>query len=146
MKQILIFACILCGLVCSAKGIKIKYKTEIRPYSVIIERVEDIDDHTYILGKIKQQEGFSYNVSFEECFVILPDSSEKTEGILYEWNENKNVGALVKNISDNSEEKFILEFPKGVLPENGGFSLYLGTILNKNKTPLLLEGITKRKK
>lgn len=146
MKQILFILFLCYGLLLSANEIKINSKTEIRPYTIKIEKIEYHGNNAFVYGKVKQQERFSYSISFEECLIVSSEIPQGVKGELIKWNDDKNVTTKIKTISDKSEEKFILEFPLEAIPTTGYFSLKIGTALNKNKTPLIIEKLTIQKK
>lgn len=141
MKKILVILFLFCGLLLSAKGYKVKSKTQIKPFTIKIEKVEYKNNQALVIGNVKQQERFSYSISFEDCNVTTGGESNKTEGKLLDWNGEKKVGSMIKTISDEKEEKFILAFPETAIPKSGSFTLRMGTILNSAKTPIIIEGL-----
>lgn len=131
----------------NAKGIKIDCKTVIKPYTIKIEKTETIGDQQYVYGKIKQQERFSYSISFEDCYVTSDNNSTSvTQGELIKWNDDKKVGNKIKTISDEEDEEFILAFPAGTIPDSGKFNLKLGNIQDRQKTDIVIYDLELKKK
>lgn len=146
MKYIFLLLSLCCCLIVSAKGIKINIKTEIKPYIIKIEKVENLDGKTLVYGTIKQQNRFSYSIEFGDCAVITPSNIDGIQGNLVGWNDDKKVPFTMKPISDQKEESFVLAFPEGTIPETGNFSLRIGTAQNKDKTELVIPNLTLQKK
>lgn len=142
MKQIFLLLFICSTLFVSAKGFKINVKTEIKPYTIKIEKVENIDGKTLVYGKIKQQNRFSYSVEFRDCAIITSSNTVGVQGSLVGWNNDKKIPFTMKTISDQKEESFILAFPEGTIPETGNFNLKIGTAQNKNKTELIIPNLS----
>ena len=146
MKYILLLLFICSTLFLSAKGFKINIKTEIKPYTIKIEKVEDLNGKTLVYGKIKQRERFSYSVEFGDCAIITSPNVNGTQGNLVEWNDDKKIPFTLKPISDQKEESFVLAFPEGSIPQVGTFNLKIGTVQNKNRTELVISNLTLKKK
>ena len=146
MKHILLLFFICSSILLSAKGFKINIKTVIKPYSIKIEKVENLGGKTLVYGEIKQQERFSYSVEFADCAVITSSNANGIAGELIEWNNNKKIPFTMKPISDKKEESFVLAFPEGSIPETGKFDLKIGTTQNKNRTELIIQNLTLQKK
>lgn len=148
MKQVLlllfIFLCSTFSL--SAKGFKINVKTEIKPYTIKIEKVENADGKMLVYCKIKQQARFSYSVEFGDCAVITGSNTNGVQGSLYGWNDDKKIPFTIKPISDQKEESFVLAFPEGTIPQTGNFNLKIGTAQNRNRTELIIQNLTLQKK
>ena len=146
MKQIFLLLFICCSLSLSAKGVKINVKTEIKPYTIKIEKVETVNGKTLVYGEILQQKRFSYSVEFGDCAVITSSNPNGVQGNLVGWNEDKKIPFTMKTINDKKEEKFILSFPEGTIPQAGSFSLKIGTAQNKDKTELIIPNLSLQKK
>lgn len=141
MKKLSTLLIVLFCSLMTSQAIKINSKTEIKPYSLKIEKIEFVGDKSLIYGKVRQQERFSYSISFEDCLIISSENPNGVQGRLVEWNDNKKFNGLERPISDSHEDKFVLEFPKDAVPVNESFSLRIGTTLNKQKTPLIIENL-----
>lgn len=145
-RNLIIAICLCVSLLAFAKGIKLNYKAQVKPYNVKIEKVEFKSGKALLYGKIKQQNRFSYSVDFSDCYLTAPSRSSAVKGELVEWNDNKKITNFTKTISDQNNEEFIISFPAADFPESGQMDLHLGTILDRNKTPLLIEAIPLHKK
>ena len=147
MKNLsLLFLCLCISLSGSAKGIKINSKSEIKPYIIKIEKVENVGDKTLLFGKIRQFKRFSYSVDFGECKIITSSNPSGIDGSLTKWNDDKKIPFQVKPISDMKDESFIISFPYGSFPEEGDFDLQIGTAQNKDKTKLIIPKLSLQKK
>ena len=146
MKKLSTLLIVLFCTLMTSQAIKINSKTEIKPYYFKIEKIEYVGDKSFIYGKVKQQERFSYSISFEDCLIISSENPNGVQGRLVEWNDNKKFNGPERPISDSHEEKFVLEFPKDAVPVNESFSLRIGTMLNKQKTPLIIENLSIQRK
>lgn len=147
MKHILFLLVFICSaLSLSAKVFKINVKTEIRPYTIKIEKVGTFSGKVLVFGKIKQRERFSYSVEFGDCAIITSSNTDGVQGELVEWNEDKKIPFTMKPISDKKEETFVLSFPDGSIPLTGKFDLKIGTAQNKNRTELIIPNLSLQKK
>ena len=146
MRHILLLLFICSSLLLSAKGFKINVKTEIKPYTIKIEKVENANGKTLVYGEILQQKRFSYSVEFGDCAIITSSNTDGIRGELIGWNDDKKIPFTMKTISDKKEESFILAFPEGSIPETGNFSLKIGTAQNRDRTELIISDLTLQKK
>ena len=147
MKHLsLLFLCLCIALSGFAKGIKINNKSEIKPYIIKIEKVENVGDQTLVTGKIRQLKRFSYSVDFGDCKIITPSNPDGVVGSLCKWNDDKKIPFQIKPISDLKNESFTIAFPYGSIPEEGDFDLQIGTSQNRDKTKLIIPNLTLQKK
>lgn len=144
MRKLILFLTITISLFLSAKDYNIKYKSFFKPFNIKIEKIEIQPSAVIVFGKIKQMNRFSYSIDFENCYIL--NNGEKIYGQLIEWNNNPVQNKTMYPISDEREESFILSFPGECIPQEGTFDLKLGTIQNKDKSDLILTGLTIEKK
>lgn len=145
MKYILSIILALVVITASGQKVKIKYKTELHPYKFKIEKAEVKDGNTIFYFKVQQKERFSYNISFDECILSTNNSSSEIRGALNTWNEDKRVNDFPKPISDQKEEAFTISFPGKDILGASQFTIKLGTIQNKNKTPIIFDNVKIKK-
>lgn len=146
IKHILLLLLVCNSLVVYGKSFNINFKMEIKPYTIKIEKVENVDGKTLVYGKIKQQKRFSYSVEFGDCAVITNANTDGIHGDLIKWNNDKKIPFTIKPISDMMEESFVLSFPEGTIPQTGNFNLKIGTAQNRDKTELVIPNLTLQKK
>lgn len=144
MKKIITLLFVCCCLILQAKPIKTNKTVEVKSMTVKIENAKIFDNAFFIYGTIKQQNKFSYSVSFEDCRLITEDNPKGTPGKLIKWNDQK-VTTDIKQISDKKADKFIIAFPIESIPENGSFDIKLGVIQDKNKTDIIVPNLYKKK-
>ena len=145
MKYILSIILALVVVTASGQKVKIKYKTELHPYKFQIEKAEVKNGHTIFHIKVKQKERFSYNILFDECLLSLNNLSTEIKGNLSTWNDDKRVNGFPKPISDQKEESFTISFPGSDILGATQFTIRLGTIQNKNKTPIIFDSVRIKK-
>lgn len=144
MKYILSILLAFAVMTVYGQKVKINYKTELHPYKFTIEKAEVKGGNTTFYIKVKQKERFSYSILFDECLLTTNNSSD-IKGSLATWNEDKRVNDFPKVINDQDEDKFTLTFPGQDILKAKQFTLRIGTIQNKNKTPIVLENIKPKK-
>lgn len=146
MKQILSIFLAMTAIMLQAKDIKIDYTGVVMPFVFKIEKMNVVDTETVITIKVKQRSNFSYSISFADCYVTIPSTNETVKGDLTSWNDDNKIYRKEQTISDQEDERFTLTFPTTILPECGPFDIKIGNILNKDKTPILFNGISAKKK
>lgn len=134
---IIIFWCF--GL--QAKSLKINYKTQVSPISIVIEKAEFRDNQTNISVKVKQKRNFSYNISLSDIYIVTSNNTDPIKGKLSSWNDVKNPTPDNKPVRDDSEEKFILSFPGDIFKDVASFDIKIGTILDREKRELIFHDI-----
>ncbi len=145
MKYILSLILALVVITANGQKVKINYKGDIHPYKFKIEKAEVKDGNTIFYFKVQQKERFSYNILFDECLLSTNNSSSEIKGTLSTWNDDKRVNDFPKPISDQKEEVFTISFPGTDIIGASQFDIRIGTIQNKNKTPIIFEGIKIKK-
>lgn len=136
----------LSSMLAFSQNIKINYKGEIKPYTFKIEKAEVKNDDTVFTIKVKQQERFSYNISFQDCWLSFGNSSDEIKGSLKSWNDNKKIGSFPKPISDQKDEIFTLSFPGTDILYADEFNIKIGNIQDRLKTELIFNNIKLKKK
>lgn len=146
MRYIATLLLMCCMLSASALRLKINCKDEIRPIKYKIERAEIKDGETTISIKLLQRKNFSYNVAFDDCYIIVGHSGEPVQGKLTSWKEDRKPPIHPQYISDEDEVELKLTFPGTELSTASDFTLKIGTIQDRNKTELLVTDIKIKKK
>lgn len=137
MKPLLIVLCILAPFVALGKSFKINEKGTYATILVKIEKFEQQKDGTIILtGELKQKKNFCYSVSFDGCNIITEDGTT-IAGALTRWNNNSAGSKTDRTISDEESNKFIITFSNFNINNCRKFTLNLGTVLNREKTPII---------
>ncbi len=145
MKYIISIILALIVITANGQKVKIKRKIEMHPYKFNIEKAEVKDGNTIIYFKVQQKERFSYNILFDECIMNTDNLSSEIRGSLNTWNDDNRVNELPKSISDQKEESFTVRFPGKEILDASQLTIKLGTIQNKNKTPIIFENIKIKK-
>lgn len=138
-----LFICVACLL--SAKSFKINQKTDVKPFSIKIEKMEVLPNETVFHIKVKQQNNFSYSIDFEDCYVKTSADSEPIKGELKTWNDDKKIYRTVKTISNEDDEKLTLSFPTIDIPHTQPFTLKIGDIQNRDKTEIIIKDLKTKK-
>lgn len=136
---------IFTSLFAFSQNVKINYKGEIRPYKFKIEKAEVKNGETTVIIKVKQQERFSYNISFEDCWLSVGNSSNEIKGSLTSWNDNKKPNNYPKPVSDQDDEKFTLTFPGSDILSANEIDIKIGNIQDRSKTELIFRDIKLKK-
>lgn len=131
--------------VLQAKSIKINYKNQVRPFTIKIEKIDITDSGAVVYAAVKQQQNFSYGISFSDYYIKTPLNSEPVKGTLQTWNNEKKVWSESKPMSDNKEEKFTLFFPIQNLSDAESFDIKIGNIEDRKKTELFFKDIPIKK-
>ena len=145
-KQILIsilFLCLPCLL--SAQTFKLHQTNTIVSYVIKLDRMVQTPFGVKLYGNIKQKKNFSYNFSLDECAIILPNG-EIIPGRVQKWNDKKDPSIVNQPISDSYSEHFIIVFPDLNIVDISELDLRLGTVLDRDKTPIILKDIRLKKK
>lgn len=145
MRFLFLITFALCCLCIQAKDLKINRKAHIKSISINIEKVEKTDYGTIVHVKVKQQENFSYGISFSDVYISKSNQTNPTRGTLNSWNGNSKIEYDTKNVSDQNFDKFTLTFPGFFISEGDVFDIKLGNLLDRNKTDLILKDIQIKK-
>lgn len=136
----------LVAMTVNGQKVKIDYKGEVFPYEFKIEKAEVKDGETVFFIKVKQKENFSYSILFDECLMTTDKTSGEIKGSLKTWNEEERVNDFPKPVNDIDYVQFTLSFPGDDIIRAEQFTLRIGTIQNRKKTPIILEGIKPKNK
>lgn len=145
-KYLLTLILFCTSIMANAQEYKINLKERLRPYEIKIEKVKVQVTETVIFLKIKQQERFSYSISFADCAVFTPSNPTGVKGKLNSWNEDKKIHQDIKTINDEDWEEFTLSFPTHEFISAPYFDLKIGTVQDRKKTELTVLNIRIKKK
>ncbi len=146
MRYLLSFI-FLCIIVCAnAQYLKVNYKGEIRPYTIKIDKIEVKENQTIVFVEVKQQKNFSYNILLDNCTLIPNSTSQQVEGKLRTWNDSKKALEFSKPVRDDCAEKFTIMFPGTDILTSDYFDITIGTIQNRQKTPITIQNVAIKKK
>lgn len=143
LLSILIFCS--CIFYINAEKFRVNYKESIKPFNFRIEKVEVKNGETYVYCKVQEFKNFSYNLSFEDCYLIIENVSDIIPGKLTAWSDDKKVTQYVKSVSDENDEKFVLTFPGTDISNVKTFGIKIGNIMDKKKTDIIFKDIKIRK-
>lgn len=136
MKHLLLILCFFLPFCINGKGIKVNQKQTCATISIKLDKFEQQKDGTVTLtGELKQKKNFCYSVTFDDVKIIFADGTT-ISGALNQWNGNPAGTKTERTVSDEDAEKFVISFPNFNVADLQNQSLYLGTVLNREKTPI----------
>lgn len=145
MKNILTIVLLCCAILAGAYDYKVNRDIKIKTYDVKIEKIEVKNGETVVYGKVKQKRNFSYNISFEDCYLTLDNYDYKTAGTLRSWNDEKKGLKNPKPVSDQRFEKFTLSFPGTACADARTITIKVGNIQDRQKTEIIFRDVILRK-
>lgn len=146
MRYLLTLLVICSALLMQAKDYKIDRKERVQPYELKIEKFQVKGPNALLYVKIKQQKRFSYNVSFDNCYITLPGQADSIKGTLTKWNDEKKIYRNEKPVSDEGWEEAVISFPVSGIFEAPSFDLMLGNILDRKRTELRFKSLVIKNK
>lgn len=146
MRNILIVVFLFCAIFADAQSFKVNRDTRLKSYEVKIEKIEVGNGETVVYGKVKQKRNFSYNISFDDCYILLDNTEDKVEGVLRSWNDEKRGLKNPKPVSDQNFEKFSIVFPGIACADAGIITIKVGNIQDRQKTEIIFHDVTLTRK
>ena len=141
MKKLFTLLLLCVTLTVIAKPIKLKYKTEVMPFTVTLTHIVPFGENYAVFGKIKQKAPFSHMVDFSDIEIRSQGDALTYKGFIQKWNNRMKFEDYIFPIGDEIEEEFCIQVPKESIPFGEKFDMKLGNLYNSQRTDLVIKDI-----
>ncbi|MDE6483907.1 MAG: hypothetical protein K2L14_00735 [Duncaniella sp.] len=145
MRIIISLLLIFCSYAMQAKNLKVNRKEEIKSIKLNIENVEPTQSGSIVYVSLIQKKNFSYNISFSDIYLSIPNESIKIKGKVFEWDNDRKAVSDTKSISDKEKSSMSIWFPDITLSKDDTFDIKIGDLLDRNRTELIVTDVKAKK-